>query len=89
METNLDLDNEAAQLAYMQINYYVNIPKHIKGSVVEITGLEPNVSNKDGTCDVAFVVSGTTTVVCGKLNMPTLHYRQQFNEQSISHHPVN
>lgn len=54
-----------------QIHYYSNLPKHIKGRAIELVPKASNMAN-DGISDPAHLVSGTITVVRGKLNIPNL-----------------
>ena len=81
----IQLDQEAINLAYMQINYYFNIPKFIKGRVCELNGLKPVVLVNDGILNPAYVVGGAITVVSGKLNMPVLDHSRQFLRNTTCH----
>ena len=70
------LDQEAVDSANRQINYYSNLPKHIKGRVSELHYPNTSKQNNDSTDGFgipAHVVNGTITVISGKLNMPNFN----------------
>lgn len=66
--TEEQFDLEAYESAVNQINYYINIPSYIKG-----TGPKEDSQNKADLLYIpARVISGWTTVINGRLNMPKL-----------------
>ncbi len=77
-ETQLDI--EALESATSEIHYYSQLPKHIKGRVLEMRDIKSN----SGTPQPAHVVDGAITVIGGKLNMPTLKYQRQFSNKTTS-----
>ena len=76
--TNTELDFEALESATSEINYYANLPKHIKGRVLEMKDIKSNVDMPQP----AHVVNGAITVIGGKLNMQDLKYSKQFTKRT-------
>lgn len=74
---------EALDSAYEQIHYYASLPRHIKGSAIEISTCVPNTLTNNGINDPAHSVNGTTTVISGRLNIPTLIHSKQFLQSNI------
>lgn len=68
------LDQETIESTFNQIHYYINMPKHIKGMAIDLRN-SPNTSENNTP---AHVVEGVTTVISGKLNMPSLTHVPQF-----------
>ena len=75
-ETQLDI--EALESATSEINYYANLPKHVKGKVLEMKDIKSNIDMPKP----AHVVNGAITVIGGKLNMPDLKYPKQFTRRT-------
>ena len=75
-ETQLDM--EAVESATNEINYYANLPKHIRGIVSEMKDIKSNTDMPKP----AHVVNGAVTVIGGKLNMPDLKYSKQFTKRT-------
>lgn len=83
------LKQEAIDSALSQINYYINMPRHIKEAACKIAEtnlgnevikqIEENIINAP-----AHVVSGEITVCGGKLNIPSVSHAMQFLKKSIS-----
>lgn len=83
------LKQEAIDSALSQINYYINMPRHIKEAACKIAEgdlgnkvvkqIEGNVINTP-----AHVVSGEITVTGGKLNIPSVSHAMQFLKKSVS-----
>ena len=79
-----EIDKEAVESAFQQIHYYINLPKHIKGTVSELNDIKPN-----SECDLdspAHVVDGTRTVTMGRINTPTVNYKNQFLNKTVTKH---
>ena len=79
-------DREAIESAFKQIRFYNNLPKHIKGAVSELKDLISVPVESFGYIP-AHVVSGEdlTTVVNGKLNIPTIWYAGMFGRRTESY----
>lgn len=93
------LKQEAIDSALSQINYYINMPRHIKEAACKIseTGLgnvaikqiDENIKKEqEARSNIinspAHVVSGEITVTGGKLNIPSVSHAMQFLKKSIS-----
>ena len=74
-ELNIE-DDEAINSAYRQINYYSNLPKHIKESASDFELIYPTNFEVNSELSPAHVVAGSITVIEGKLNMPSLDFTQ-------------
>ncbi len=81
---NSDLltEGDGMDLTYKQIHYYSNLPTHIKLSS-DLTNnscapYDQYYSNNNPT----FLINGTTTVLGGKLNIPSLDLSMQYNENN-------
>lgn len=72
LDEQFNLDTEALDSAYKQIHYYTYLPRHIKGSAIEIGTCFPNILTNNGINDPACNISGAMTVIGGKLNIPTV-----------------
>ena len=72
-----EIDSETVESTFKQIHYFVNLPKHIKGSVSEFKDIKPNDVSETNPLP-AHVIDGTTTVIQGKLNIPVLNYPKKF-----------
>lgn len=72
----VELDEEALEAASNQINYFNNIPKHIRGIVAKLNEAEPYVPTSDQEAGYSFnpatVIEGLITVKNGVLNIPTV-----------------
>ena len=71
-EHEIITEDEAIDLAYKQIHYYSNIPRHIKACTSDL--VFSSTSNSDYSyADPTFLPEGSTiTVMDGKLNMPKI-----------------
>lgn len=92
------LKQEAIDSALSQINYYINMPRHIKEAAckiaegdlgnVAIKQIEENIKKEEVRPNVinspAHVVSGEITVTGGKLNIPSVSHAMQFLKKSVS-----
>lgn len=78
----LNLDQETVDFAYTQINYFTNLPKHIRGTAQELKGIRPVNLELEGACP-ASLIKDQTTVIKGKLNIPNLTYKQHFKEEKV------
>ncbi len=76
---DIQLDEETLESAYEQINYYANLPKHIKGIVGELKDLKPFKFEHNRP---AHIVSGTITVLSGKLNIPVVTEMNTFSQHN-------
>lgn len=74
---DIQLDQEALDAAYSQINYYSNVPKHIRGTVSEFKSTK-NVENNE--LKPAHLLSDKITVKGGKLNIPVFVENDEFDE---------
>lgn len=68
------LDQETIDSTDEQINFYSNIPKHIRGIAKELKLIEYKtpVTETDYSFKPAHVVANMITVRSGKLNIPSL-----------------
>lgn len=55
-------DQETVDSTNLQIHYYTNLPKHVRGSVTELNIIKPHMLAGGSNLSPAFVVSGSTTV---------------------------
>lgn len=74
-------DKETVESANKQINYYNNLPRHIKGMAKE---LNFNNGVPNDSCGPAHVVNGMTTVIMGKLNIPSIVSPSKFLNKQIN-----
>lgn len=77
--TEIKLDKETVESAFRQIHYYVTLPKHIRFMVSELTKAQPN-----NELPPAYVAYEKTTVVMGKLNIPSVSSGMHFSNINIS-----
>lgn len=78
---DIQLDQEALDNTYSQINYFSNIPKHIKNIVSTFEKFEQEDSK---AVKPAHVVNDRVTVIGGKLNMPIFTEVNEFTECEYS-----
>ena len=73
-------DKETIESTFKQIHYYNNLPRHIKGMTKEL-----NLNNRvpNDSCGPAHVVNGMTTVIMGKLNVPSISSPHAFLNRNV------
>ena len=79
--TERKLDEEAVESAFQQIHFYINLPRHIKGIITEFKDVKPNNLSQNNP---AYVVKGSTTVINGKLNIPTVNQEKKFLNRVVT-----
>ncbi len=72
---DIQLDQEALDETYSQINYFSNIPKHIKNIVSKYDVLK---EDSPTSIKPAHLVNERITVINGKLNMPNCTESNEF-----------
>lgn len=76
---DVQLDQEALDAAYSQINYFSNVPKHIRGTVSEFKSIK---TVEVGEFKPAHSLAEKVTVVSGKVNIPTFTETNEFSEKN-------
>ena len=81
-DLDFNLDQETIDSAFSQIHYFINIPKHIKGSAVDLSSSRGSLFHNEG--EIAHVIDGAMTVIMGRMNIPTLNHTMQFLKKTSS-----
>jgi hypothetical protein len=83
---DIQLDQEALDRTYSQINYFSNIPKHIKNMVTNFDKFEQEDSK---AVKPAHIVNQRMSVIGGKLNMPVFTEVNEFTQHSYEEYSFN
>ena len=82
-----EIDIEAVESTIKQINYYLNLPAHIKRRASELKDVKPNVFSSENSMP-AHLIDGANTVIRGKMNIPVLNH-VTFTHESIEDLPLD
>lgn len=83
---DIQLDQEALDRTYSQINYFSNIPKHIKNMISTFDTFEQEDLK---AVKPAHSLTARMTVIGGKLNMPVFTEINEFSETVYEEHLFN
>jgi len=83
---DIQLDQEALDRTYSQINYFSNIPKHIKNMVSNFDKFEQEDSK---AAKPAHSLAARITVIGGKLNMPVFTEVNEFSQHNFEEYAFN
>ena len=83
---DIQLDQEALDRTYSQINYFSNIPKHIKNMVSNFDKFEQEDLK---SAKPAHLLTARMTVIGGKLNMPVFTEVNEFSQHNFEEYAFN